>query len=427
MSAHDPKDVEAGRAAMASGMDRATALRILERATAERCGFAEAARRLSLAGSQETRGLPPAGSTIAGYRLERLLGKGGMGAVYVGVNEAGMRRAIKVPLFDGELAAELRARFEREANTLGRVKPHPNVVRVHGAGQDGPYAYCVLELVEGESLAALAKKGPLEVERALDLTAQLARSLAHIHAHGIVHRDVKPENVLVRASDGSAVLMDFGLARDLADRERLTKTGVALGTPAYMAPEQVEGGKDVDLRADVYAAGVVLYELLAGERPHEGSQMELVKKILLDEPPPIAEKRPEVPRDVSTIIARAMAKDRLSRYATAELLAQDLERARKGEAILARPPTFVERLGRRLRRVSPRARLALAALPLAAAIGAAGIYALHERARRSEEQRVATEARAREVERAVEEGSRALVTARRQLLLSAIGGGTESS
>src|SRR5262249_1749748 len=160
-------------------------------ATADRCGFVEAARRLgdqrvvaalSLTGSQETGGLPAIGEVLGGYRLERVLGKGGMGAGYVGVNDAGMRRAVKIPIFAGEEASALRARFEREARAMASVPRHPNVLQIYTTGQERGFAYCVLDLVEGEGLDTLAARGALPIERALELAEQLARALAHVHA-----------------------------------------------------------------------------------------------------------------------------------------------------------------------------------------------------------------------------------------------------
>jgi hypothetical protein len=298
-----------------------------------------------------------------------------MGAVFVGRNAAGAVRAIKVPLFEGEDADELRARFEREARTLAKLKPHPNIVRVHGAGTEGPFAFCVLELVEGESLAALIRRGPLPVERALDLGEQVARALAHVHEAGLIHRDVKPENVIVRASDGSAVLMDFGLARDLAEKQRLTRTGTLLGTPAYMAPEQIEGRSDVDHRADVWAAGAVAYELVTGARAFVGaSHTEILKHILVDDPQPIAAARPDVARDIETVILRALAKDRLGRYPSASELADDLARARRGEPVHVRRAGLAEGIARRIGRRTARIAGAAVALVLVTA-GASSIVA----------------------------------------------------
>jgi serine/threonine protein kinase len=449
--AHDPRDVEQGRDAIARGLlDKTTALKVLERATAERCGFVEAARRtqgidprvvaalaaappasqapafgsspasgfgsspassfgsspgpasgiasspgpttaprapapLSLSRSSERDLLPPIGTTLAGYRLEKLLGRGGMGGVYIGVNESGARRAVKIPIFTGDQGDEWRKRFEREANSVARLKAHPNVIRVHGAGVDGQWAWCTLELIEGESLDDMVKRGPLPVDRALDLVEQLARALAHIHEAGIVHRDVKPANVMVRSGEGTAVLMDFGLARDMSERERLTQSGVLLGTPAYAAPEQLEGRKDVDARADIYAAGAVLYELLTGSRPFEGdSQVELMKHVLLDDPKPLSSFRKDVPPGLETIIQRAMAKERISRYKTADLLADDLARLRRGDSIRARKITFDEKLVARWRRVSRRSKIALASIVALGLLSAAGfeghhLWSVHQR------------------------------------------------
>jgi hypothetical protein len=344
-------------------------------------------------------GLPEPGRVLGGYVLERVLGRGGMGAVFVGRNASGAVRAIKVPLFDGADSDEHRARFERETRALAKLRPHPNVVRVHGAGTEGPFAYCVLELVEGESLAALVRRGPSPVERALALAEQVARALAHAHEAGVIHRDVKPENVIVRASDGSAVLMDFGLARDREERERLTKTGTVLGTPAYMAPEQVEGASNVDTRADVWATGALLYELLTGERAFDGAtHTEILKHVLVDDPRPIATLRSGVPLDVDTVVLRALAKERLQRYPSASELAEDLARARRGEPVLARRAGVGEKLARRVRRMSRAARIAIGATALVVVTGGAAVIvqqARHLAAERSEREARVAGARAR--------------------------------
>jgi serine/threonine-protein kinase len=387
---HDPRDVELGRRAIERGvLDREQARAILERATAERCGFVEAARRAGALDAAREQALlalvtasvrvasvptasaatvaspaqpasaappsatPQVGASLGGYVLERVLGQGGMGAVFAGRNDAGMVRAIKVPLFSGDGAADARARFEREARALAKIPPHANVVRVHACATEGTTTWCVLELVEGESLEKTIARGALPIERALELAEAIARALAHVHALGIVHRDVKPANVIVRP-DGTPVLMDFGLARDVEERERLTQTGTMLGTPAYMAPEQHDGARDVDGRADVWAVGVLLHEAIAGERPFVGAPFEIVKKVLVDDPRPLGALRPGVPRDVETIVLRALAKDRERRYPSAQTLADDLARARRGEHVLARRPGLGERLGRHARRVPAR-------------------------------------------------------------------------
>jgi hypothetical protein len=229
------------------------------------------------------------------------------------------------------------------------------------------------------------KRGPLPVPRAIDLVEQLARALAHIHEAGVIHRDVKPANVMVRSGEGTAVLMDFGLARDMSERQRLTQSGVLLGTPAYASPEQLEGRKDVDARTDVYAAGAVLYELLTGSRPFEGdSQVELMKHVLLDEPKPLSSFRKDVPPGLETIIQRAMAKERMSRYKTADLLADDLARLRRGDSIRARKIGLDEKLVARWRHVSRRSKIALASIVALGLVSAGAFQAHHLWSRRQE-------------------------------------------
>src|SRR5262249_40436429 len=156
--------------------------------------------------------------------------------------------------------------------------------------------------IEGESLENAIARGPIPIARGLEIAEQIGRALAHVHAAGILHRDVKPGNVMIRAADGGAVLTDFGLARDESEERRPTPSRAGLGTPAYMAPEQAEGRKDMDRRVDVYALGAVLYELLAGEPPFAGLPAFEVWRMIIEEPPePPSRKRPEIPRDVEAI------------------------------------------------------------------------------------------------------------------------------
>jgi hypothetical protein len=394
---HDPGDVALGRAAIARGiLDAARARAILDRASLDRCGFVEGARRLgvlepralqalealaataapaaaaaptgSTSGStpRRTGGLPAVGDTLGGFRLERVLGRGGMGAVFVGTNAAGMTRAIKVPLVEGSEGEAVLARFEAEARALAKVPRHPNVVGVDSIGREAGRVFCVLELVEGEGLdRLLAREGPLPIARIVELAETVALALGHVHASSILHRDLKPANVMVRASDGTPVLMDFGLARDRESKDRLTRTGVMLGTPAYMSPEQAEGSKEIDARADVYGMGAILYELLTRKPPFEGdSHVVIVKHVLVDDPVPPSRYRSDCPRDLETIVLRALAKEPEARYPTVRALAGDLGRVRREEPILARREGPRERLARRFRRMGTPFKVALVLGPL---------------------------------------------------------------
>jgi hypothetical protein len=411
---HDPTDVALGRSAIESGIiDRSDASRILAIATAGRCGFVEAARRLGLSpsvvqrlgqvrppssgsggkGSSGSRGaaepssktrtssvtasrgalakrIAP-GATFGGHVIERTLGQGGMGVVLLGKDPAGTSHAIKVPFFDAN-AEDRRKRFIRESQALAKLD-HPGIVKVHGAGEEDGAPFCVMELVLGDALDALLEKGPLDVPRALEIAEEVARALEHAHAAGIVHRDVKPSNIMLRQETGRAILMDFGLAQD-DEAERLTKTGAMLGTPRYMAPEQAAGsGAGVDGRADVYSLGATLFELVVGTPVFEAdSAIALVGKIMSEPARAPSEARPGIPRGLDAIVLRALEKSPDDRYATALDMAEDLARARKGETVGERP-----RLRARRRRI-------VAAVLGALALAGAGVgIAVTQAARRS--------------------------------------------
>jgi hypothetical protein len=275
---------------------------------------------------------PRPGDVVAGHRLERVLGEGGMGAVYLGASERGERRAIK--LAPPDAGPEERERFEREAQALAKLPPHPHVVRVHGAGRDGGASYCLLEWIEGRSLDDELRAGPLAVDRALDVAEQIAHGLEHVHRAGLVHRDVKPSNILLRA-DGTAVLADFGLALDLT-RTRMTETGMALGTPEYMAPEQAEGRKDIGPAADVWGLGATLYRAVAGAPPfHGATRFELLKAILERDPVPPSSLREGIPPEVDEVVMRALAKDRAVRFRSAAEMLQAIRDARARRAAAA--------------------------------------------------------------------------------------------
>ncbi|MCW8141473.1 MAG: serine/threonine protein kinase, partial [Planctomycetota bacterium] len=259
---------------------------------------------------------------VGGYLLERPLGKGGMGAVYAAVDRFGRRAAIKV-LHDHPGEAVER-RFAAEAQAAARLQ-HPGIVRVLGHGRDGARPFIVMELVEGESLQArIERLGRLPGREAAAVARALALALAHAHGQGVLHRDVKPHNVLL--GPGGPVLTDFGLARH-AGREALTRTGEQGGTPAFMPPEQVDDMKRVDERADVYALGATLYAMLAGRPPFEGATiLQVLKDVLERAPPPLRALAPEVDPGLEAICARCLDKDPAGRYPSMAALAGDLAR-----------------------------------------------------------------------------------------------------
>ncbi len=290
--------------------------------------------------------IPKVGEAIGPFTLERVLGQGGMGAVFIARHQNGVECALKVLL---DPNPDILERFKREIAAMGRVDRHPGVVRVHTAGTFGPQAlpYVVMDLVKGSDLSKMIGGRPMEPSRAATMVAEIAEALEFCHAKGVIHRDMKPANVLVRADDGRPVVTDFGLARD-DTAERLTKTGEVLGTPAYMAPEQLEGDRTAqDRRTDVYALGAILYECLTGEQPFKAdSPTRLMKMVLLDDPVDPRKKVPAVPAELAVIALKCLAKERERRYQTAKGVAEELERFRRGEPILAKPETAAEKKAR---------------------------------------------------------------------------------
>ncbi len=278
------------------------------------------------------------GTQLGPYVLVRELARGGMGAVFVARHQAlGREVALKVLLMPAHRAKQQQVqRFSLEAQAAARLR-HPHVVPIHDLGAAAGFHYLTLDLVDGESLQRrLDRAGPLPPRVAARALEQAARGLQHAHHSGVLHRDMKPGNVLLGA-DGRALVTDFGLAKDLHDGEALTITGELLGTPAYMPPEQAGGkGKHVDARADVYSLGATLYAALTGEPPHQATTlMALLAQILTEPVEPPSRLRAEVPAALDAICLRALAKDPAARYPTAGALADDLARFLAGEAPLA--------------------------------------------------------------------------------------------
>jgi len=270
------------------------------------------------------------GDVVAGqWRVERCLGRGGMGEVHLVTDlRLGQPRALKVVL-PGALDDEGLARFAREAQLAARVDRRGGVVRVHTSGADRGRPYCVMDYVPGRGLADALRAG-LDASAVAGTVAALARTLAACHAAGVVHRDVKPENVLLREEDGAPVLLDFGLAWS-ADVRRLTETGALLGTPAYMAPEQLQGGAAASAPAvDVYALGAVLYHGLTGRPPFAGDAVQVVSALAKGPPPAPARLRPDVDPALAALCERAMRREPAARP-DAAALAEALEAWRRGE------------------------------------------------------------------------------------------------
>jgi serine/threonine-protein kinase len=270
------------------------------------------------------------GETIGRYRLEELLGEGAVGVVFAARNEAGNRVALKLlrpELSDDEVMV---ARFEREAR-LTRDLDTRHVVPILELGRSHGRAYLAMPFYAGGSLGLrLRALGPLAVDETVDLAAQLARGLDALHARGVLHRDVKPSNVLLDGK-GTAALTDFGLARS-ADSTRLTAEGQLLGTPHYLAPELIEG-QEATRKSDVYALGCVLYECLVGEPPFSGRGVaEIGFAHLAEAPPDPRERRPELSVGIAQALLATLEKDPAARPTTATALARMLSVARTSSA-----------------------------------------------------------------------------------------------
>ena len=265
------------------------------------------------------RSLEP-GDTVAGYRIETLLGRGGMAAVYLAEHDR-LKRKVALKVLSPDLAADetFRRRFVAESERLASVD-HPNIIPVYEAGEDDSLLYIAMRYVDTTDLKRLiAEQGSLDPERALSIVGQVAGALDAAHAKGLVHRDVKPANVLVAIGAGAdgedhAYLSDFGLTKRTEDTAGLTRTGYFMGTIDYVAPEQVSG-RPIDGRTDQYALGCVLFESLSGVPPYRRNDDGAMIFAHLSEPPPsVTELRPELPAEIDEVIATAMAKNKEDRY-----------------------------------------------------------------------------------------------------------------
>ncbi|MGA1078417.1 MAG: protein kinase domain-containing protein, partial [Nitriliruptoraceae bacterium] len=271
------------------------------------------------------------------YELGRMLGRGGMAEVYAAHDRLLDREvAVKVLRERFREDAAFTARFQDEARHVARLA-HPNLVVVHDTGTEAGQPYIVMERIHGRTLAQAIDAGGLLEDRALEVVADACAALGYAHDHGLVHRDVKPGNVML-GEDGSVKVTDFGIARAVSE-ETVTATAAVLGTAAYLSPEQAQGRR-VDARSDLYAAGVVLYELLTGQVPFTGdTPVAVALQHVRATPTPPRELVPGVSRHAETIALRLLAKDPDRRYQHADDVRLDLERARRGEAPLPlRPP-----------------------------------------------------------------------------------------
>jgi len=270
------------------------------------------------------------GSTLAAkYKIIQELGKGGMGVVYK-AEDTRLKRPVALKFLPANLTrdAEARERFIQEAQAASRID-HANICAIHEIDEteDGR-TFIVMAYYEGENLREKIRRGPLPLQEAIDIGTQVARGLGQAHKKGIVHRDVKPANIIVTV-DGSVKIVDFGLAK-LSDRMALTLAGTVMGTAAYMSPEQARG-EDVDERTDIWALGAVLYEMLTGELPFRGTnEHAMIYAILNTIPRPVSELNKSVSSDVDSILKKALSKDPSRRYGSADEMLADLEKATSG-------------------------------------------------------------------------------------------------
>ncbi|MFG0316704.1 MAG: protein kinase, partial [Planctomycetota bacterium JB042] len=283
--------------------------------------------------------------SIPGYDVQAVLGRGGMGVVFRARQHSLSRPvALKMMLADAYASGSEVQRFLREADALSQIR-HPNIVAVHDAGESAGRPFYSMELVEGGTLAQKLAGQPQPIRASVEMVAVLANAVHAAHEAGIVHRDLKPANVLL-TPDGTPKVADFGLAKRIAPGQSLTGSGVSLGTPGYMAPEQVRGSPDVvGTAVDVYALGAILYEMLTGRPPFRSeSPAATHMQVLEQDPVPPSQLNSRVPRDVETICLTCLRKEPERRYGSAALLAADLGRYQRGETIAARPAGRVEKL-----------------------------------------------------------------------------------
>jgi eukaryotic-like serine/threonine-protein kinase len=327
------------------------------------------------------RALPSAARTVPGeviaerYELEELVGTGGMSSVYRARDRL-LERYVALKVLHPHYAEdeEYVERFRREARSVAQLS-HPHIVTVIDRGEDGGQQFIVFEYVDGENLKQLVERaGPLPTRRAVQLALEIADALTFAHEHGLVHRDVKPQNVLL-TPDGDAKVTDFGIARSLDVEHGLTQTGTVLGTSNYLSPEQASG-KATTASTDVYSLGVVVYELLTAEVPFPGDNFVAVAMKHINEPAPdLLEKRPDVPLRLAAAVDRAMEKDPNHRFATMDEFASELRRCLAEldtpdaeRTVIAQRPVVRERRPHRVR--AARSRVLLYAILAVVAIAA---------------------------------------------------------
>jgi eukaryotic-like serine/threonine-protein kinase len=281
------------------------------------------------------------------FTIEGEIGRGGMGVVYRARDER-LKRRVAIKVLPPELAfqAEIRARFTREAETAARLS-HPHIVPIYNVGEGNGLVYFVMGYVDGESLAGrLKRRGKLPVEEVRRIMKETADALSAAHALSVIHRDIKPDNILLDGTRGRVMVTDFGIAKAMSGGSgaTLTSAGVAIGTPQYMSPEQAAGEKEIDGRSDLYSLGIVSYQMLTGELPFTAPTVAgILMKQITELPPSVQDKRPDCPEDLALAITRCLEKDPESRWPSADALRRALE----ARAVTGYRPTGQTRSGTR--------------------------------------------------------------------------------